>query len=1145
YVNKNVAGTSTQSGTSWGNAYGELRDALTNSAVAQASQGNPVEIWVAKGTYFPAATTSTDRTSAFILKSHLRILGGFQGTEVTDTQRLFFGNATVLSGDIGAVQANAITTDNAESFNPPVNPTDPNLTDNCYNVVRGIGVTDVILDKLVIANGAAISNGFSGIQLDGMSAVNTDTNAELTGTTVNALDPVVAGGGLYFENSHTRSTNVNLVINNCTFLNNAAMGYGGGVAAKEAHVEIVYTTFQGNSAGEEGGAFFGQNNNYDFGFCNFINNYADGSGGALGLETISSDATMPPFNDPKAFEQSLGVSPKDFRTYVGYGIAAASGIPNMYRTFSTAYNTSKGFWKVLGRGFRASLPQNPASSTEAVGNGLKAEAGVGSRVAGAYAYLTLAISVTDFAVDIADHYGAVDENNPDYKRWKIFSEGFNQYATPQGWATMLVGVILKAAVNDEAEKLRDSTEALKRFQLYAYNQASYSTVAFCTFQNNYAAAQGGAVELAHDNVQFEGCKFTGNIGNDDGGAMALTAWTTPKVFNCTFYQNISTNGNSGIVNFEHARSQIINCTFYDNYSTATTNGYAVSCLHGSEVTLFNSILWGNTNSTTTNALGGADVYAEKQADLMGDTNLVKSLQDAGAAIGDWVGICDVANCDVQSLNRIPTGRDDIPLFGHRSYTDDEANAVLKARQDGEDSGTLVSYGFINMGEGVRPTLLDSAHGNISVNPQLNSSLLPAIGNAVIDGGSKKRFNNSINRTTTGTDVLQNDRLVGASYDMGAVERTEGFAEGDIVYVRSVATGNGSGSSWANATANLQGAINGAASHQVWVAAGTYYPTSGSDRSVSFALVTGVSVYGGFNGTEASLSQRNWTANPTILSGDIGTHGNHSDNSYHVINNLNVNGRALLDGFTITKGRSTTMGGGMYNTNSYPTIRNCKFIDNQATGSGGAVASQGTEGSEFYNCQFISNSAVGGGALYFASRLRTEGCLFLNNSGAAGGALQLDTSDYAYLFNTLFVSNSISGSSAYGGAIFNYETDLRLYNCTFYKNSAILNNGTLRGGGAIEQSARHTSFSAQNCIFWNNTATNIGGPTASVEHQQIIASSAVQNTIQNCIVEGLNDFAGAIYDGNMDTDPSFASAASGNLQLTASSAAVDAGRDFIG
>src|SRR5687768_7871009 len=87
--------------------------------------------------------------------------------------------------------------------------------------------------------------------------------------------------------------------------------------------------------------------------------------------------------------------------------------------------------------------------------------------------------------------------------------------------------------------------------------------------------------------------------------------------------------------------------------------------------------------------------------------------------------------------------------------------------------------------------------------------------------------------------------------VGAVGMT--FAttvNGATIYVTPNGTGTQSGISWQNSKAGVQAGINAASAannDEVWCSAGTYKPTSGSDRTFSFTLKAGVKVYGGFLG----------------------------------------------------------------------------------------------------------------------------------------------------------------------------------------------------------------------------------------------------------------------------------------------------------
>ncbi len=263
------------------------------------------------------------------------------------------------------------------------------------------------------------------------------------------------------------------------------------------------------------------------------------------------------------------------------------------------------------------------------------------------------------------------------------------------------------------------------------------------------------------------------------------------------------------------------------------------------------------------------------------------------------------------------------------------------------------------------------------------------------------------------------------------------ASAQIIFVKK--NSNGDGSSWQQSYGHLSTALENARyGTQVWVAAGSYNPTAGADRDISFVIPSGVKVIGGFNGVETNLEERQPERYPTTLSGEIGQTG-FADNSYHIVRFENADNSTLLDGFTITGGNANgegtgntnnSKGGGIYNNGhsgaSNPMIRNCRFVKNFGR-DGGAVYNNGLNGEcspVFENCIFSENEAgMDGGAIFNDSRGSGQcnpvfmHCIFKRNMGTYGGAICQATDDTAcalILENCTFVENV-----AYlrGGAIF--------------------------------------------------------------------------------------------------------------------------------
>ncbi|MEO7313013.1 MAG: choice-of-anchor D domain-containing protein, partial [Chitinophagaceae bacterium] len=194
-------------------------------------------------------------------------------------------------------------------------------------------------------------------------------------------------------------------------------------------------------------------------------------------------------------------------------------------------------------------------------------------------------------------------------------------------------------------------------------------------------------------------------------------------------------------------------------------------------------------------------------------------------------------------------------------------------------------------------------------------------------GGTASFTVTFAPTTTGiktaTITVNNDDADEGVYDfaMQGNGYTEGGGQCDpvttILFVNKSNTNPGNGSSWNCALNELSDAITIANADpgitSIWVAAGTYTPTNGTDRTAVMATTRAdLQILGGFAGGEVNATDADPVANPTIISGDIGVPGDMSDNSYRLFNigGSPVSSSALvIDGFIFEKGNADAPGDG--------------------------------------------------------------------------------------------------------------------------------------------------------------------------------------------------------------------------------------------
>ena len=363
-----------------------------------------------------------------------------------------------------------------------------------------------------------------------------------------------------------------------------------------------------------------------------------------------------------------------------------------------------------------------------------------------------------------------------------------------------------------------------------------------------------------------------------------------------------------------------------------------------------------------------------------------------------------------------------------------------------------------------------------------------------------------------------------------------FVDADLV------TGNDDGTSWADAfqgPLGLQSALAVAvAGDQVFVAQGTYLATNTGSRSISFALKDDVELYGSFLGGETDPDDRPpFGTAPSVLSGDLAGDdgsGQFGDNTFHIIRTAGTTASAVLDGFVVSSGAATGVGGNndrgggilCLGAGSSPTVRNCNFISNRAAFGGGAGYINSGAAPTFTDCTF--EDGVGGsfgGAFDVAAGgpVRFERCGFFGNMAQRAGALEIFSTTGAVVNNCVFIGNASLGAGGGGGLWIGSGGDSQVRNCTIVANFSIVNDVA---GLRIQNAA---NASAVNCILWDNT-----GPLgAQASGNQVNPGADVTWSI----VEG-----GFVGPGNLASDPLLVDISSGDVTPTAASPGIDAGNN---
>ena len=239
--NLHVRKGSNGDGSSWGNAIGELADALAyTSAVNKIYPGTFAKIKVSEGNYNPLyradnmVRSLNDRQNTFLLSKDIQLTGGFSATG----SRNVIDHETILNGNIGNEGESA---------------------DNVHHLMVSIGdVGNAILDGFTFSSAYNVGN---------------TTTMNVNSQTIEATK----GAGLYLINSAP-------TIKNSTFTTNFAGTAGAAIYAENSAPKILNSYFYGNITHGNGAGIYNKSSNPIIVNSAFVANntfLVTGNGGAM------------------------------------------------------------------------------------------------------------------------------------------------------------------------------------------------------------------------------------------------------------------------------------------------------------------------------------------------------------------------------------------------------------------------------------------------------------------------------------------------------------------------------------------------------------------------------------------------------------------------------------------------------------------------------------------------------------------------------------------------------------------------------------------------------------------------------------------------------------------------------------------------
>ncbi len=568
------------------------------------------------------------------------------------------------------------------------------------------------------------------------------------------------------------------------------------------------------------------------------------------------------------------------------------------------------------------------------------------------------------------------------------------------------------------------------------------TVSNCEFSGNYATFAGGGVYAMNSQLNFSNCTIRQNRAPGTyGGGLYISSTQAQQFTNCLFWGNASRSG-GGVSVLDNSPVNLSGCTFMSNSAQYGGGLYVVPAT----VTISAGKFIGNNASIE----GGAFYNQDAHPQIVNSEFTGNYAGQKGGGIFSKGGVPSIINCTIAGNNAAEGGG----IYGDGVTGGIVKNSMVWNNSSGTGGSTFsFEYSLAQELPAAGTGNLDGtiAYGSVFASPVAYSSAPTTNGNYHLSSVSPAINTGSNGNIPPGvsTDGDNYPRIENGTVDMGAYEYNRGMYRGHALYVDAAASPGGDGSNWGRAFKTLTEALTIARAYQdvtIFVAGGTYYPTTGTDRDRTFLLPPrNVRLFGGY---DPAAGVRNPAGTPAVLSGDIGNPGR-EDNSYHVmVIPAPESDSTIVDGFTITGGSAEgdgsnaffyqevplgtyrSWGGGVYlanvSNNGKVVLRNCIISGNSATDFGGGVINANT-------------SLVAVNSLFSGNRAKFGGGL-CNVPGSDGGVKSI-------VHQSTFAGNF---AVTRGGGIDNFaNVELEYINTLVYGN----NSGV--GGNAATYSGRNS------------------------------------------------------------------------------------------